>query len=120
LAGTHWSEAVRKRLLNLDSYDAKLRLFDKRATARPLSELDVGGGIWRARWHPTEPSRLLVACMHDGFKVVDASDSTSPSISARLDEHGSLAYGADWTRATGGTVAATCSFYDHSLKSWRL
>ena len=33
----------------------------------------------------------------------------------RYNEHESLAYGADWI---SDNVAATCSFYDHSLKIW--
>ncbi len=38
----------------------------------PLTEVDVGGGAWRIKWHPSSARKhdLLVASMHDGFKVV--------------------------------------------------
>ena len=26
--------------------------------------------MWRLKWHPRDPHRLLVACMHGGFRVV--------------------------------------------------
>ena len=53
--------------------------------------------------------------MHDGFKVVDVQADAMATV-CRFDEHGSLAYGADWALANdGSTRVATCSFYDHQL-----
>ena len=53
--------------------------------------------------------------MHDGFKVIDVHAGTMTT-ACRFDEHGSLAYGADWALAAdGSTRVATCSFYDHAL-----
>lgn len=108
---------------------------------------NVGGGAWRLKWHPNilRKTDLLVACMHDGFKVVhfeslpnpDAErssegrttlDLASYTITARNDVHTSLAYGADWQFASstsagdsaqGFSVIASCSFYDHMLSIWR-
>ncbi|CAG8702146.1 15577_t:CDS:1, partial [Acaulospora colombiana] len=94
------------------------------------------GGAWRVKWHPFVERKydLLVACMHDGFKVVrfssgafgsssgvQVNDETS-SIAQRFDKHTSLAYGVDWCY-TGQLhnekmLIASCSFYDHSLKTW--
>jgi diphthamide biosynthesis protein 7 len=85
--------------------------------------------VWRVKWHP-HPSRkddLLVACMHDGFKVLHYDDAASPmdtDTSTRFDEHGSLAYGADWSFATadsktGKSTIGSCSFYDHLLQIWQ-
>ena len=40
----------------------------------------------------------------------------------RFDEHGSLAYGVDWSRlpaSQGGSLVASCSFYDHAMHMWR-
>jgi diphthamide biosynthesis protein 7 len=88
----------------------------------------VDGGAWRVKWHPS-PSRkgdLLVACMHDGFKVVRFESDGAPGVSVprtmkRYDAHKSLAYGTDWSYASGGedeTIIASCSFYDHALHLW--
>jgi len=103
-----------------------------RQPLQTVKQAKVGGGAWRVKWHP-EVSRqhdLLVACMHDGFKVVDFEPSDPDNqesiqdwrISARFDEHKSLAYGVDWSYAPAnkkGTLIASCSFYDHSLHLWR-
>lgn len=85
------------------------------------------------KWHP-HPRRkndLLVACMHDGCKVLrfdfggGGDDVTTvdgdAEIVRRLDEHKSMAYGADWSYADGGeeSVIASCSFYDHKLCLWK-
>ena len=128
-------------LLAVGSYDSTVRLFDTRKPLVPLTQADVGGGAWRVKWHPS-PTRqrdLLVACMHDGYKVVrfdfggsDSSgvveailSSTRPwEIVRRFDEHTSLAYGVDWSfngdsDKTTGTLVASASFYDHTLHIWR-
>lgn len=102
-----------------------MRVFDKRNLRRPVAEHDVGGGIWRVKWHPSEARKqdLLVACMHDGYKVVHLSSSSGsdPAITTQSEnrEHESLAYGADWTqRADGTTLVGTASFYDHAARLW--
>ncbi|KAF8489573.1 WD40-repeat-containing domain protein [Gautieria morchelliformis] len=118
--------------LAVGSYDSTVRLFDTRQLSRPVTHAQVGGGAWRVKWHPDAARKhhLLVACMHDGFKVVDfdplTSNDTNPScswrISARFDRHESLAYGVDWSHAPAsekGSLIASCSFYDHSLHLWR-
>ena len=96
--------------------------------------------MWRARFHP-DPKRagdILVASMHDGFKIVrleaallDVSeDDIVPAVEGpglcvvitRFDAHSSLAYGADWSRlpVTGrDSLISTCSFYDHTMHLWR-
>ena len=121
------------------SYDNTVRLFDARKPLVPLTQVEVGGGVWRVKWHPHESRNtdLLVACMHDGFKVVRfapslvSTDSTTKrnenerewEIVKRYDGHESLAYGVDWSyKRVGGdeeTLVASCSFYDHVLYTWR-
>jgi diphthine methyl ester acylhydrolase len=120
------------------SYDGMVRLFDKRSLRAPLAECPVEGGAWRLKWHPHQSRThdLLVACMHDGFKVVHF-DGTScppdsfmnfhqPRVVVHFEEHQSLAYGVDWQHTpahhAGGeetTLVASCSFYDHILHLWR-
>jgi len=119
-----------EHLIAVGSYDEKVRLFDTRVPFRPLQEVHVGGGVWRVKWHPSEDrlNDLLVACMHNGFKVIQF-DPGFPDVASekfevlrRFDRHGSLAYGADWSFASGGdnsSLIASCSFYDHSLHLWR-
>ncbi|KAI0361613.1 WD-40 repeat-containing protein [Trametes cingulata] len=127
-----------EHILAVGSYDNTVRIFDTRKPLVPLVQADVGGGAWRVKWHPSAERKndLLVACMHDGFKVVrfDLGTGEDPSMTVsssdrpwevvkRFDEHTSLAYGVDWSFAgdkdDGGTLVASCSFYDHTLHTWR-
>ncbi|EED79573.1 predicted protein [Postia placenta Mad-698-R] len=130
-----------ERIIAVGSYDNTVRLFDARKPLTPLTQAEVGGGAWRVKWHPspTRQNDLLVACMHDGFKVVRfnfngtgnvdlaAYNEAHPQqweITTRFDEHESLAYGVDWSYAGEGgaeddTLIASCSFYDHALQLWR-
>ncbi|ODN76820.1 hypothetical protein L202_05420 [Cryptococcus amylolentus CBS 6039] len=122
-------------LLAIGSYDESLRLFDTRSPRTPLLTLPMGGGIWRVRWHPLLERRgdLLVASMHDGFKVVRLSEQMvggdwgalsddDGSVIKTFEAHESLAYGADWSRLpleNEESAIATCSFYDHAMHLWR-
>ncbi|KAI0778192.1 WD-40 repeat-containing protein [Trametes elegans] len=127
-----------EHILAVGSYDNTVRLFDTRKPYVPVTQADVGGGAWRVKWHPSAARKndLLVACMHDGFKVVrfdlvpgdDSSCTLSSSdkpweVTKRFDEHTSLAYGADWSfngdKERNDTLVASCSFYDHALHLWR-
>jgi diphthine methyl ester acylhydrolase len=113
-------------IFSLSSYDNKVKLFDTRSSFIPLTEIDVGGGAWRVKWHPCSTRRndLLVACMHDGFKVISFTldhDNVHGEILKRFDAHESIAYGADWSFSPSEddeTLIATCSFYDHKLHLW--
>ncbi|RPD82546.1 WD-40 repeat-containing protein [Lentinus tigrinus ALCF2SS1-7] len=125
-----------EHIIAVGSYDNTVRLFDTRKPLAPLTEVDVGGGAWRVKWHPSPKRKndLLVACMHDGFKVVrfdfesghvaeGLSASSNPwEVVKRFDQHTSLAYGADWSFVANGdgdhTLVASCSFYDHTLHLW--
>lgn len=101
-----------------------MRTFDRRNISTPLNTHHVGGGVWRVRWHPDKKDTLLTACMHDGFKILEYDPSWAfASTSLRFDEHGkdALAYGSDWGQSllNGDDLIATCSFYDHQLRSWK-
>lgn len=100
------------------------------AHPQPPLQLDTGGGVWRAKWHPRDPELLLAACMYNGFAVLRAAVASEAG-AAGLEiletyEHasGSLSYGADWCRdeaaagAGGASLAATASFYDRQLHLW--
>ena len=114
-----------------------MRIFDLRKPQIRLTSVEVGGGAGRVKWHPSQKRQadLLVACMHDGFKVVRFShsivgeqstteeDTQEWQIMKRFDEHTSLAYGVDWSYADipdkSDSISASCSFYDHALHTWR-
>ncbi|EKM83884.1 hypothetical protein AGABI1DRAFT_117353 [Agaricus bisporus var. burnettii JB137-S8] len=120
-----------ENIFAVGSYDHKIRIFDARKPSVPLAQADAGGGVWRLKWHPSSTRRndVLVASMHDGFKIVsfdlDISIDQLPTgakFTRRFDEHKSLAYGADWSYAPSGsrgTIIGSCSFYDHTLHLWR-
>ncbi|KZV77637.1 WD-40 repeat-containing protein [Peniophora sp. CONT] len=117
-----------EHVLAVGGYDNTVRLFDNRKLTTPMTQAEVGGGAWRVKWNPA-PKRshdLLVAAMHDGFKVEDTPPVFSEKwdIIERFDKHESLAYGVDWsyahdTEERGHGLIASASFYDCALHTWR-
>lgn len=81
-----------------------------------FASVNTGGGVWRLRRMPVTEDFILAACMYNGFLVLDCELNSV----ATYTEHDSIAYGADWALlehglSRGGTLMATCSFYDHKL-----
>ncbi|KAF9056166.1 WD40-repeat-containing domain protein [Panaeolus papilionaceus] len=121
----------KEHIIAVGSYNNTVQVFDVRNPLAPLTRIDVGGGVWRAKWHP-HPERandLLVACMHDGYKVVRFGEDTTNLafkdggwVRSRYDAHESLAYGADWSHAPASldskSLIGCCSFYDHKMSLW--
>ncbi|TFK41150.1 WD40-repeat-containing domain protein [Crucibulum laeve] len=113
-------------LIAVGSYNNIVQLFDIRKPLTSIAQVDVGGGAWRVKWHPSASRKddLLVACMHDGFKVVTFnfdSPGIQTEIKKRFDLHSSLAYGVDWSFGPSigdESVIGSCSFYDHSMYVW--
>jgi diphthamide biosynthesis protein 7 len=114
------SHHLREHIFAVGSYDSHIRILDARSPQFPLAAFSAGGGIWRLKWHPTDPCRLLAAAMHNGFQIIDWTDGFrhDGEEAVRLDEHGgdSLAYGADWGK--DGNMVGSCSFYDHKVCFW--
>lgn len=127
------------------SYDERARVIDVRMPRQEVHAFELGGGVWTARWHPRVRGVLLAACMYNGFHVVRAADSgmavaadagpvDREAATANAErfttnpysQHGvgdALAYGADWcyeppSAGDSALLAATCSFYDHTLHVW--
>lgn len=97
---------------------------------RPISETNLAGGIWRLKWDPFNHKCLFAACMYGHFRIVNCERNDNPEVIGELNDHQSIAYGCDWSslnedvvrELVGGecksrtALAATCSFYDHTLK----
>ncbi|KAI8460072.1 WD40-repeat-containing domain protein [Phakopsora pachyrhizi] len=120
------SHHLREHTFAVGSYDEVLRIFDKRNFSKALWNHNCGGGIWRLKWHTDWSEKLLVAAMHDGFKILDidsAGLNTPPQINTIYNGHSSLAYGADWGETVlmngkSSTIVGSCSFYDRSIQAW--
>ncbi|XP_047327877.1 diphthine methyltransferase homolog [Impatiens glandulifera] len=110
------------------SYDEHLRIWDVRSISKPVNETSVclGGGVWRLKHNPLEPSYVLAACMHNGFGLVRIDNGGEKiDVVETYGKHESLAYGADWQRGElivdgkrKNNAVATCSFYDRLLRVW--
>ena len=89
---------------------------------RPIYDLNIGGGIWRLKWHPTRGDYFLAACMHNGFHVIKVNDDMTMKTTCCFKEHKSLAYGVDWNysnvKNSSNSLIASCSFYDHIMHLW--
>ena len=81
---------------------------------QPKLKTNLEGGIWRIRRHPFRPDILGLACMHNGFMIIDAKTHKKLT---HYTEHDSLAYGLDFQWNEELTLAS-CSFYDHLLTVW--
>jgi hypothetical protein len=60
--------------------DETIALFDIRfmnERAPLLRTKQLGGGIWRMKWHPITPNRMLVAAMHAGCRVLNFGGGNS-------------------------------------------
>lgn len=102
-------------------YDDHVRLWDLRKMRVPLAEKNLGGGVWRLKFHPSDPSTILAACMYDGFKVLERKEDTL-EIATEYRQHESIAYGAAWLSngdECSSSYALTASFYDKSLQLWK-
>ncbi|OAV92234.1 hypothetical protein PTTG_03263 [Puccinia triticina 1-1 BBBD Race 1] len=128
------SHHLREHMVAVGSYDARLRIFDQRKMTAAVQEEACGGGIWRIKWAETDASRVLLAAMHAGFRVLEIAElprgAPGPSLPApvvsQLTHRAGLAYGADWgpsfpAPSAGSphrSVVAGCSFYDRALHLW--
>lgn len=95
------------------SYDESLACWDTRNMIKPVSEIHLGGGVWRIKWHPYDQNKLITACMYNGFHIL--SNFEKLRVEYSYDAHESIAYGVDWAYNKDKNIFATCSFYDHLM-----
>lgn len=115
-------------LIACGSYDETMAVMDLRlvSSSQPphmICQSDpLGGGLWRLKWHPHDNSRLLVAAMHGGCRIVDIGEKVH--VHQDFTHHQSMAYGADWLvyQSPRCTVqaAVSCSFYDQAMYLWNV
>jgi diphthamide biosynthesis protein 7 len=119
------------QIISAYSYDENVSVWDLRTMRRPVNVHATGGGVWRVKWHPRDPSLLAVACMHEGFQILKWTNdgeagSQLETLVSYKGKHMSLGYGIDWSygpvrdEASNEDLVASCSFYDHLLTLWKL
>lgn len=113
------SSPHQENCLAVGSYDESITIWDTRTMKQPQYRIstEIGGGVWRIKWHPLNSGLLAAACMRTGFKVIDMSPT--PRIVSTIKETcESLAYGVDWSFDLSSHLIAACSFYDCHLTLW--
>ncbi|PRP77308.1 protein phosphatase 2C-related protein [Planoprotostelium fungivorum] len=95
----------RENLLAVGSYDDTLSLWDTRKMTTPTQRVNLGGGIWRVRWHPDTFGPLAVAAMRAGFHVLELKDEQLSVVSSYRPECEPIAYGIDWKRGDSGLLS---------------
>lgn len=104
-------------------YDDRIRVWDTRLMKNCVEEVDVLGGVWRMRFHPTLSRTLLFAAMYKGAGILSCGDENGLQVVARYPEHDSIVYGAEWLGSLmvdedERSVALTASFYDKQIRLW--
>jgi len=106
------------RLLLSGSYDDRIALWDLRNVRKPMSDLNLHGGVWRISPHPNFDRTAAVACMYHGFALVNWHNGQLRSLDAP-DRSNKLWYGTEWNRSGNAklsNILATCTFNDNHLR----
>lgn len=114
------SNPINQNLIATGSYDEELRIWDTRKMKTPIRQYSMGGGVWRIKWHESDPSLLVTACMGGGFNIVKDNKGIISTF-----KHESIAYGVDWCLNNEQKIqkfehVCGCSFYDHLMSFWRV
>lgn len=131
-------------LLLTGSYDEYLRIYHTTRRGRVLTELCLGGGVWRLQMLKAENTTqgsgldsqewrflILASCMHGGTRVVrvsgDGKSQWGIEVLAEFTEHESMNYASDaWKGGQGekekesNLLCLSSSFYDRRVCIWRV
>lgn len=102
-------------------YDDWVRVWDLRMMKKELGGVDVGGGVWRIARHSKKKDLRVVAAMYNGVKVVKWRQELQ--VVGEYNGHDSIAYGASWGEGVereDEVIGVTGSFYDKSVRMWRM
>ena len=125
-------------LLLTGSYDEYLRVYHATRRGAVLSEVCLGGGVWRLQLlrtdRPVERAEwsflILASCMHAGTRLVRVilrqqdgdTDEWEMSVLAEFTEHESMNYASDVWRGDCKDDSLLCvssSFYDKRVCLWK-
>ncbi|RJE21165.1 hypothetical protein PHISCL_06510 [Aspergillus sclerotialis] len=122
-------------ILLTGSYDEYLRVYNGTMKGKVLSEVCLGGGVWRLQVFRKEEGQdesrfwVLASCMHAGTRIVKVTFRVDKEggkwelvVLAKFTEHESMNYASDsWKGNTKGDLACvSSSFYDRRLCFWRM
>ncbi|EPY51224.1 WRDR85 family WD repeat protein [Schizosaccharomyces cryophilus OY26] len=101
-------------------YGDSMHTLDTRRIGRPLTNANLGGGVWRLEhmYSNDDYHQVLGVLMHRGAQILRiATDFSSIDASSGIfGDHQSMCYGGDWRRRDN--LVATCSFYDKRVCLW--
>ncbi|KAA8497061.1 Diphthine methyltransferase-like [Porphyridium purpureum] len=122
------SHAAFPHMIISGGYDDCMKVWDVRSSRAELSDLNLGGGVWRIKHHPERPWVMLAACMYDGVKVVTLNRESGDALNCVLEykRHESIAYGVSWINSSEdkshrlnlNADILSASFYDRALHRW--
>lgn len=95
-------------------YDDTIRMWDTRNWKKPISELQLGGGVWRTRFI-SSGDHLVVPCMYNNAKLIENDKGILKEV-FETKVHDSIAYGGCWIEKK--RLFSTCSFYDKKVALW--
>ena len=126
------------------SYDGNIRVYSQAMRGQVITEIDLGGGVWRLKLIRSTASPdcvegrdyyILTSCMHAGTRIVklsyrpggaDGDAQWTFEVLAEFTEHESMNYASDFQMQESpgtGVVKLLCvssSFYDKRMCVWNV